>query len=527
VIPEAQEWLRARLEGLEPEDIFGGVSFAVYSVYSGPRLLAPSAFRHVWHNIDTHHRIGGVVPSEEHLLLRSAKVVLVLADLSNRAHMQDVQHLGNFLQKRNENQACPHVILVQHSAKPCNRINFDASTTIELFTNALQMGMDIVLDEATGFKLAWSLQNRFLRQRITTKILQESVHENCNMLQNLDDITWNMHETVWSYLRVRVDTHVPPLDPNINPGRPRTIDGFRIGDVLGRGAVSTVYKLMHNGNASGRVLKSFPKSHIKDIHDVKTLGRHIKVMELLSLERYTHPNVTQLLGVHHSVTHIFFQLEDSGARDLKKRLRHRDNRHSPLSSLSSRKVQSIFSQVSAAISHLHTGPVIAHLDIKPANLIVSEGAEDIHISIADFDTAVVQPCLSFCGVFGTVPFVAPEVFRQDTYNPFAADVWSMAVSFLEVVCCLRVVEKALHLQRLPNHAPYGAIKSHEKNMTGSIRQYFSGTDAVNKLLQYYLHPTLQDMLGSLESVLPDMLQVASSSRATSSQVAQAFFHTEE
>eukprot|EP00427_Karlodinium_veneficum_P051813 CAMPEP_0169364698 /NCGR_PEP_ID=MMETSP1017-20121227/32145_1 /TAXON_ID=342587 /ORGANISM="Karlodinium micrum, Strain CCMP2283" /LENGTH=97 /DNA_ID=CAMNT_0009462431 /DNA_START=411 /DNA_END=704 /DNA_ORIENTATION=- len=94
----------------------------------------------------------------------------------------------------------------------------------------------------------------------------------------------------------------------------------------------------------------------------------------------------------------------------------------------------------------------------------------------------------------------------------------MAVVFLEVTCCLRVVEKALHLHRLPNHAPQAAIKSHEKIMTGRIRQYFSEIGAVSKLLEYYSQPTLQDMIGSLESVVPHMVQVASSTRVTSVQV---------
>ena len=56
---------------------------------------------------------------------------------------------------------------------------------------------------------------------------------------------------------------------------------------------------------------------------------------------------------------------------------------------------------------------------------------------SDFDTAMVATsgvdtsCYGGGGAAGTFPFVAPEATLQPRYNPFPADIWSMAIVFLE------------------------------------------------------------------------------------------------
>lgn len=69
---------------------------------------------------------------------------------------------------------------------------------------------------------------------------------------------------------------------------------------------------------------------------------------------------------------------------------------------------------------------IAHLDIKPDNLVYRE---DFTLQIIDFDVAVLLPTLDtkIDNPHGTDGFRAPEIGQNDTrrtYNPFKADRYS-------------------------------------------------------------------------------------------------------
>merc|ERR1712019_251695 len=101
-------------------------------------------------------------------------------------------------------------------------------------------------------------------------------------------------------------------------------------------------------------------------------------------------------------------------------------------------MQSVMSQVALAVAHLHTGPGVCHLDVKPENYIVSDtlsDSTDVVVKLTDFDTAL-QPRLGkMCtNCVGTPPFVAPEVLLTTQYDPFAADTWSLSMVLLELQC---------------------------------------------------------------------------------------------
>jgi|Transcript_121622 serine/threonine protein kinase len=513
-----QRWLQVRFDGLQPGD-FSSIA-APLAIYSATPLVAPSGFQNVWRNIDKPHSVGGTVSPEECRLLSSAKLVLVLADLNDSGQIENVCHLGRFIMRMFEEQRGPHVFLVQHSVKPAS----DESAQFKAFVEVSRNGIhDVIENHFASFKLASAVWNRFLQGDLRKRECQECALEASMELQSKkDELQWHIYDTFWDYLRQRLDVMLPPIDPNIAPGLAPTLGSQQVGAIVGAGTCGKVHKLLQDGQLTGEVVKILPKNRVTRLSDLKALRKQIRVLKLVSSDRARHPNIIQLIDIYHSETHIFFRLEDGGSRDLHKRLHHRDNRRSPLGGLCSRKVLSIVQQVSSALCHLHTVPDVVHLDIKPENIILSENANDIHISITDFDTAVARPMLACRGIVGTYPFIAPEVFHQDSFNPYAADVWSMATVFLELVCCVDVLEKALRLDRIVNTVPRREMTIHQKNMTDIMRTYFSQKDAVSRLLEIHLHPTLTDLMGGLELLLPSMLDVADSSRASSSQVVQAF-----
>ena len=70
---------------------------------------------------------------------------------------------------------------------------------------------------------------------------------------------------------------------------------------------------------------------------------------------------------------------------------------------------------------------IAHLDLKPDNIVVQwdRKSKVIDVALIDFDIAAfadVEPTIS--GSCGTRGWCAPEVFKGKSYNPLLADRWS-------------------------------------------------------------------------------------------------------
>lgn len=74
---------------------------------------------------------------------------------------------------------------------------------------------------------------------------------------------------------------------------------------------------------------------------------------------------------------------------------------------------------------------IAHHDVKPANFLI--GQND-HLKLADFGIArVYRPEQSSDYFAGSLPYMAPEMFKRVPYNPFKADVWAFGVTLYQML----------------------------------------------------------------------------------------------
>jgi len=258
------------------------------------------------------------------------------------------------------------------------------------------------------------------------------------------------------------------------------------------------------------VLKAVEKSGMTDLTDLGAMKRQIEIMQMISSERWRHPNIIRMYQVYHSSTHMFFRMELGGFENLFRRLRARDR---PLASTSQQQQQqqlqdqpqqdqqqqgqqqqeqqqqqqregdgqqqqqqqqppqqeaktlrplsmehtiSMIVQACNAVAHLHLGPEVCHRDIKPENFIVNsdENGEPV-VKLADFDLATIHNRAALCRtICGTMPFTAPEVMLKQAYNGLAADIWSLGVVLLEVLCGVRILERALSLQlKKPEKGP--------------------------------------------------------------------------
>ncbi|KAI8865485.1 kinase-like protein, partial [Ramicandelaber brevisporus] len=95
-------------------------------------------------------------------------------------------------------------------------------------------------------------------------------------------------------------------------------------------------------------------------------------------------------------------------------------------------VNSLFLQMVAGVHYLHTVHRMAHRDIKLDNLCV---ADDGSLKIIDFGCARILPLAGgnyTTGICGSDPYLSPEVVAdaRRLYDPFALDIWSLAIVYL-------------------------------------------------------------------------------------------------
>ncbi|XP_008272311.2 MAP/microtubule affinity-regulating kinase 3 [Oryctolagus cuniculus] len=180
---------------------------------------------------------------------------------------------------------------------------------------------------------------------------------------------------------------------------------------LGRGSFGMVV-LARQASSQRHVAVKLFHLHTGDPFGTRRVTQEASIMQLLR-----HPNIVQLLEVGR-VGHyhcLVMELVDGG--DLYQHVMSRGG-------LSEPEVMVMFDQVLVALGHCHAQRV-AHRDLKLGNLLLDS---QLNVKLADFGLSCHLPEGELVqGFRGTPEYSAPEVFRQDPYDPFAADLWSLGV----------------------------------------------------------------------------------------------------
>lgn len=191
--------------------------------------------------------------------------------------------------------------------------------------------------------------------------------------------------------------------------------------VLGHGNGGTVYKVHQKKTSTVYALKV-----VHGDTDATTRRQIFREMEIL--RRTDSPHVIHCHGISEKPDgdiSILMEYMDAGTLDslLKSN-----------GTFSEQSLSNIAFQVLNGLNYLHFHKII-HRDIKPANLLVNSKME---VKISDFGVSKIMcrtldPCNSYVG---TCAYMSPERFDPETYgqnyNGYAADIWSLGLTMLEL-----------------------------------------------------------------------------------------------
>ncbi|WP_404304449.1 serine/threonine-protein kinase [Neorhodopirellula lusitana] len=179
---------------------------------------------------------------------------------------------------------------------------------------------------------------------------------------------------------------------------------YRIGKVIGRGGMGSVYEATH-AKSGERVAVKLIAQHVAD--DPRFRRRFDAEVE--TLRRIRHPGIVRLIGYGEESGRLFYAMELVEGETLQQRIRD-------VKRMGWLPAVDIAIQICAALKHAHDIGVI-HRDLKPANLLLTTANE---VKLVDFGIAKLfgygeQTVAG--SVLGTADYMAPEQAGDGPITP--------------------------------------------------------------------------------------------------------------
>jgi serine/threonine protein kinase len=188
---------------------------------------------------------------------------------------------------------------------------------------------------------------------------------------------------------------------------------YVLGEALGHGGTAHVFRAHRSTDAQALAAKVIP---IRDIDNPPAL-----VARYEQIARLEHPHILPILdvGISRDVLFVISPLAEEGS--LRQALQH---------GVVHRKLAvELIVHIADALQYVH-GRGLVHLDVKPANILLTRG---LHPLLGDF--GLIQPAPNLTGrarVRGTPAYMAPEQCTLGTTGP-ATDQYALGITTFELL----------------------------------------------------------------------------------------------
>jgi len=188
---------------------------------------------------------------------------------------------------------------------------------------------------------------------------------------------------------------------------------YQLNEKLSKGSYGVVYQGTHRKTDKKVAVKCIKQKNLSADEDAAILS------EVAIMANMKHQNIVKVIDFFEENGHYLIVLEYLEGGDLFDRI----GRRKVYNENDARKCSAILLD---AINYCHSNS-IAHLDLKPQNLVLSSKDDDNQIKLVDFGFSQrVFGSNSLTRYYGTPGFVAPEIILHEPYDE-RADMWSVGV----------------------------------------------------------------------------------------------------
>jgi serine/threonine-protein kinase len=212
-------------------------------------------------------------------------------------------------------------------------------------------------------------------------------------------------------------------------GRPSQFGRYEILDVVGQGAMGTVYKGLDPAIGRPVALKTIRFDKLANPDEIEELRERF-MLEAKAAGNFSHPHIVTIYDVGQDKNIQYIAMEYLEGRTLDKIIERKLD-------LNFRIVGSVISQVCSALNYAHDRHVV-HRDIKPANIMILDG---FRVKVMDFGIAHFESSnMTQTGVaMGTPNYISPEQLSGKEVTK-SSDIFSLGVVMYEMLTGRRPFE---------------------------------------------------------------------------------------
>ena len=197
---------------------------------------------------------------------------------------------------------------------------------------------------------------------------------------------------------------------------------YTITSTLGAGGFGTVYSAVHHRTGQKVAVKKVPRRsvlHLESLDEVP-VPREVKL-----LAGIRHPGIVHLLDFYSLPRHFLMVLEFLpewvDLFDYSVQVRY----------LSEEATRIMMRQLFTTLHYLHSELQIAHLDVKPENILVEPTS--LAIKLIDFGAASPITGSTLSSFEGTRQYASPDILFRGKFQPVDADIWAAGVTLYRLV----------------------------------------------------------------------------------------------